>query len=103
MYILMLLLQLMLAQPSHGFWRMLCGNFKGLHRIDPIVNPGIASPHAHAIHGGSNFGLLTTHTNLLASSCTSCRVKEDNSAYWYVTIITTIRPGSLLNYHERVI
>jgi hypothetical protein len=32
----------------------------------------------------TDFGVETTTENLLESECTSCRVKEDKSAYWCV-------------------
>lgn len=51
-------------------------------RLDPIVNPGSTSPHEHAVFGGSNFGPDATGESLAKSSCTSAKVKGDNSAYW---------------------
>jgi hypothetical protein len=51
-------------------------------RMDPIVNPGVASSHVHAIQGGSNFALTMTDTQALESNCTSSRVKNDKSNYW---------------------
>jgi hypothetical protein len=79
---LIFFLYLLFVSRSEGFWRMPCGNFDGIYRIDPIVNPGSPSDHAHSIHGGSNFGFQTTYEDLMASPCTSCAVKEDKSAYW---------------------
>jgi hypothetical protein len=38
---------------AHAFWRMECPGRVGLARIDPIVDPGQISKHAHAIHGSS--------------------------------------------------
>jgi len=80
--IFLLLLQAVFFQFSYAFWRMLCANFEGIHRIDPIANPGEPSNHAHSYHGGSNFGFSTTYRDLISSECTSCSVKEDKSAYW---------------------
>ncbi|KAE9988974.1 hypothetical protein EG327_003152 [Venturia inaequalis] len=63
-------------------FRMRCANFAGAHRIDPIDAPGTASKHAHLIHGAVNFGLSTTYEDLRASTCSTCQVPEDKSAYW---------------------
>lgn len=71
-----------LSGAADAFWRMECRSRSGLARIDPLTDPGVVSQHGHAIHGGSNFGMETTFEDLLASECTSCLVKEDNSAYW---------------------
>ncbi|KAL3421235.1 WSC domain-containing protein [Phlyctema vagabunda] len=51
-------------------------------RMDPIVNPGTASNHVHAIQGGSNFALSMSDTTLLESKCTSSLPKNDLSNYW---------------------
>jgi hypothetical protein len=80
--VIFLLVQVMFCQFGLSFWRMLCNNFEGIHRIDPIASPGTPSSHAHSYHGGSNFGFNTTYGDLMASECTSCSVKEDKSAYW---------------------
>lgn len=67
---------------SNAFWRMDCHSRTGLARIDPLVDPGVASDHSHAIHGGNNFGFTTTYDDLMNSECTSCLVTQDKSAYW---------------------
>lgn len=54
--------------------------FNGL--VDPIVNPGVESPHEHTVFGGSNFDKNANGKTLLESSCTSAKVKGDKSAYW---------------------
>jgi hypothetical protein len=51
-------------------------------RVDPIVSPGTAAGHVHAIQGGNAFGLTMTDTQALGSTCTSSRVKADKSNYW---------------------
>lgn len=67
---------------ADAFWRMECRGRTGLARLDPLVEPGEVANHAHAIHGGSNFGLNTDYDSLVESDCTSCMVKQDKSAYW---------------------
>ncbi|PKS10707.1 hypothetical protein jhhlp_002464 [Lomentospora prolificans] len=66
-----------------AFWRMECPHRLGLARIDPLVNPGVASQHAHAIYGSNGFGINSGFDQLAAGDCTSCRVKQDKSAYWH--------------------
>lgn len=51
-------------------------------RMDPIINPGTASSHVHAIQGGSNFNLTMDNDALLDSHCTSSLVQADKSNYW---------------------
>ncbi len=51
-------------------------------RMDPIINPGVASSHVHAIQGGSNFNLTMENDVLLDSHCTSSLVRADKSNYW---------------------
>jgi hypothetical protein len=82
-----LFLAVFFTSPSTASWRMRCADFPGAHRIDPIDTPGIAAKHAHLIHGGLNFGMSTTYEDLRASTCSSCQVAEDKSAYWYVLIL----------------
>ncbi|KAK4157616.1 hypothetical protein C8A00DRAFT_40042 [Chaetomidium leptoderma] len=65
-----------------AFWRMECRGRVGLARLDPLINPGAMSPHAHAIHGSSGFNEKATYEDLANGECTSCGVAEDKSAYW---------------------
>ncbi|TAQ87864.1 hypothetical protein B7494_g3826 [Chlorociboria aeruginascens] len=51
-------------------------------RMDPVVSPGVASQHQHAIMGGSNFALTMSDTTLLSSNCTTSIVDADKSNYW---------------------
>ncbi|KAL1304225.1 hypothetical protein AAFC00_000645 [Neodothiora populina] len=73
---------LLSASGVDAFWRMPCRSRTGLGRLDPIMDPGEVSDHTHAIHGGSNFGMSSTSSDLMASNCTSCEVTQDKSAYW---------------------
>ncbi|KAI0122925.1 hypothetical protein BJ170DRAFT_118091 [Xylariales sp. AK1849] len=65
-----------------AFWRMECRGRVGLARIDPLMDEGEASSHAHTIHGSSGFGESATFDDLTAGNCTSCAVDQDLSAYW---------------------
>jgi hypothetical protein len=42
-----------MASVTEAFWRMECRGSTGLARIDPLVDPGQISGHAHTIHGSS--------------------------------------------------
>ncbi|KAF2157539.1 hypothetical protein K461DRAFT_299390 [Myriangium duriaei CBS 260.36] len=91
-----------------AFWRMPCRSRTGLARLDPIMAPGQLSDHAHAIHGGGGFSMDVKATELKDSSCTSCEVTQDKSAYWtpslhfmYPNGTTVIVPqiGGMLAYY----
>lgn len=51
-------------------------------RVDPIVSPGETASHFHGIMGGSNFGTTVEGGQLLDSSCTTAKIKNDKSNYW---------------------
>ncbi|GKT41107.1 uncharacterized protein ColSpa_01288 [Colletotrichum spaethianum] len=71
------------AAGADAFWRMECPSRVGLARVDPLMNFGEASPHVHAIHGSSGISPTSNFDDLVAADCTSCRVKQDKSAYWH--------------------
>lgn len=51
---------------SDAFWRLPCRGRTGVARLDPIVNPGEISGHAHAIHGaGSEYFGIAADLQLL--------------------------------------
>lgn len=72
----------LLSGSAEAFWRMPCHSRTAFLRLDPIVDPGVASTHGHVIHGGSNFGESTSYEDLRASNCSSCQFPDDKSAYW---------------------
>lgn len=56
-------------------------------RTDPIVNPGVESPHYHGIMGGNAFGKSVQGEQLLQqSNCTSAKIARDFSNYWTPTL-----------------
>ncbi|KAJ0160555.1 hypothetical protein CTA2_7755 [Colletotrichum tanaceti] len=71
------------AAGADAFWRMECPGRVGLARVDPLMSFGGVAPHAHAFHGSSAISPISTFGDLVASDCTSCRVKQDKSAYWH--------------------
>ncbi|KAI1110773.1 hypothetical protein F5Y14DRAFT_427884 [Nemania sp. NC0429] len=50
--------------------------------VDPIVTPGTESTHYHGIMGGSNFGATVEGDQLMQSTCTTAKIKNDKSNYW---------------------
>ncbi|KAI0314800.1 hypothetical protein OF83DRAFT_1293676 [Amylostereum chailletii] len=72
----------LLAPSVNAFFRLPCAKSILDARVDPIVSPGVASGHAHTIMGGSNIGLDSSFQDMVASNCTTCKVKDDKSAYW---------------------
>ncbi|KAF7163277.1 hypothetical protein CNMCM5623_008298 [Aspergillus felis] len=73
---------LALSGLTDAFWRLPCRGRSGLARIDPLMDPGKPSSHVHAVHGSGGFSMSATGADLKASSCTSCAVTQDKSAYW---------------------
>ncbi|KAL8667681.1 MAG: hypothetical protein Q9202_000536 [Teloschistes flavicans] len=71
----------LLAGSSQAFWRLPCSVAQE-SRIDPIINPGAVSGHAHKIAGAINVNQGSTYDTLRQASCTSCAVQDDKSAYW---------------------
>lgn len=59
-----------LAGTASAFWRMECPGRLGVARIDPIVNPGDVSAHAHSLHGSS--GTLQPRPYLTYGLCSFC-------------------------------
>lgn len=39
---------------AEAFWRLPCRGQAGVARMDPLVQPGGPSDHAHVIHGASS-------------------------------------------------
>jgi len=64
-------------------------------RMDPIVNPGVASSHVHTIQGGDAFALTMGDTTASQSTCTSSLIKADKSNYWTPKMYFQSDNGSL--------
>ncbi|KAI2631472.1 hypothetical protein GGS26DRAFT_557795 [Hypomontagnella submonticulosa] len=58
------------------------GQFSTEGRMDPIVSPGSISTHSHGVMGGSNFGVKIEGDQLLDSTCTNAKIRNDKSNYW---------------------
>jgi hypothetical protein len=70
------------ALPVQAFWRMPCRGRVEYGRVDPLVDFGKVSAHAHTVHGSGGFSMSATYEDLIGADCTSCGVEEDKSAYW---------------------
>ncbi|KAF3012155.1 hypothetical protein E8E14_004178 [Neopestalotiopsis sp. 37M] len=72
------------AQPERTFavLRFDGDGFMTEGRVDPIVSPGTAASHFHGIMGGSSFGTTVEGDQLLDSTCTTAKIKNDKSNYW---------------------
>ncbi|KAK4966056.1 hypothetical protein LTR66_012068, partial [Elasticomyces elasticus] len=66
---------------ADAFWRMSCGVVQA-GRIDPLISPGRIAGHAHKISGASDISTSSTYAQLVNSSCTTCEIGDDKSAYW---------------------
>jgi hypothetical protein len=54
--------------------------------MDPIISPGKASGHVHAVQGGNAFALAMTTNQTLTSTYTSSLVKNNKSNYWTLSL-----------------
>jgi hypothetical protein len=66
-------------------------------RMDPIIDPGVASAHVHSVQGGSNFSLMMTDDQALDSACTSSLIKNDKSNYWTPKLYFQFENGSFID------
>ena len=66
-------------------------------RVDPLVNPGIISPHVHVIAGGNGFDFTLDYDTARASSCSTCNIKEDLSNYWTPKMYYKAQNGSFIS------
>ncbi|KPI43277.1 uncharacterized protein AB675_6926 [Cyphellophora attinorum] len=87
-------LALLLAAPTHAFWRLPCPAPLTIERLDPIVSPGKVSAHAHTILGGNGLASNMTYNTTQASTCSSCTVIGDNSNYWVPALYFQHKNGS---------
>lgn len=80
--VLIAALGLPLIQLAHG--QIFTANCQPLtiQRGDPIVAPGVISPHVHAVIGGTGFRQTMTMTTATNAKGTTCDRKLDKSNYW---------------------
>ncbi|KAI0301541.1 hypothetical protein B0F90DRAFT_1628431 [Multifurca ochricompacta] len=90
----LLVAALLIVPSANAFWRLPCAKPVLDARVDPIVSPGRASSHAHTVMGSSAIGLSTTFGDLRNSQCTTCKVRDDKSAYWIPELYYQYSNGS---------
>ncbi|KXJ95039.1 WSC domain-containing protein [Microdochium bolleyi] len=83
----------LVAQAS-AFWRLPCGSPLIVERSDPIVNPGVPSGHSHTIMGANSFNFTMEGDFTSRATCTTCKVKEDMSNYWFPNLYFQGKDGS---------
>ncbi|KAF1782274.1 protein of unknown function DUF1996 [Phytophthora cactorum] len=67
--------------------------------------PGKASGHLHAISGGNGFSMSADGAAMKASTCTSCPIGADLSAYWVPQLYVKFKNGTgygLVESHQIV-
>lgn len=64
-------LALLAAPGADAFWRMECRGVSAIARIDPLVNPGAKSSHAHTIAGGSGKSPTVSNSYLRGEAVSS--------------------------------
>lgn len=82
---------------AHGLLRFPCSQLV-TQRFDPLVTPGIVSPHLHQIVGGNAFNITMDPSIDISktATCTSCRFKEDKSNYWTAVLYFKHTNGSFI-------
>ncbi|TEB33994.1 hypothetical protein FA13DRAFT_1763472 [Coprinellus micaceus] len=69
---------------AHALIRFACSQLV-VERLDPLVTPGIVSPHLHQVIGGvTRFNITMDPKNDISkiATCTTCQFKENKSNYW---------------------
>jgi hypothetical protein len=69
-------------------------------RVDPILQPGTASPHMHSFDGGNSVSALTDFAATQSSTCTTARIKTDKSLYWRPTLYFNGNDGNGTGFHR---
>ena len=64
-----------------------------IQRGDPIIFPGVISPHVHAVVGGTAFALSESNEVAKAAKATTCDKILDNSNYWQPQLYHQRRDG----------
>ncbi|TMW57958.1 hypothetical protein Poli38472_013432 [Pythium oligandrum] len=77
---------------TQGMFRFDCFNNLVVDRVDPIINPGTEGGHVHIISGGNAFS--KDAKDLTKSTCTSCPIGADLSAYWTPALYVKYKNGT---------
>lgn len=63
-------------------------------RSDPVVFPGVVSPHTHVVIGGNAFNRTMSNTLATMATETTCSVAIDKSNYWQPLLYHMLPNGS---------
>lgn len=71
------------AAAQGGVITVNCAALQGsIQRADPLIYPGVQSPHVHVAAGGTAFGQSQTNAQAVAARATTCDKALDKSSYW---------------------
>ncbi|GAB9472376.1 Murein transglycosylase [Globisporangium polare] len=94
-----------IAGSADAMFRFDCFNNLVVDRVDPIASLGSASGHLHAVSGGNGFSMNADGDAMRNSTCTSCPISADLSAYWVPQLYVKFKNGSgfgLIESHQIV-
>ncbi|KAF2008488.1 WSC-domain-containing protein [Aaosphaeria arxii CBS 175.79] len=86
-----------LLNPTSATFVVQCYSRLFDQRADPIISPGVAADHVHAISGANGFNFTTDYAKLRASSCSTCNIKQDMSVYWTPKLYFKAQNGSFID------
>jgi hypothetical protein len=67
-----------LLVPTHAYWILSHDHALNYQRLDPIVNPGVVSPHMHTVIGSDAFAPTVDYEQMRTrSTCTTAPVQDD--------------------------
>ncbi|KAI8810053.1 hypothetical protein BJ742DRAFT_205893 [Cladochytrium replicatum] len=80
-----------------AFFRAGCAKSSVLERVDPIVmTNGAIADHTHFVFGAGNFDSTANFQKLRASTCSTCQIRADLSAYWVPSLYYRTQDGMFL-------
>ncbi|TEB24676.1 hypothetical protein FA13DRAFT_1292984 [Coprinellus micaceus] len=102
MHLQLLLILVTAAYKANALLRFACSQLV-VERFDPLVTPGMVSPHLHQIVGGDAFDIGMHADNDLPtmSTCTTCTYSEDFSNYWTAVLYFKHQNGTFQRVPQR--
>ncbi|TAQ87466.1 hypothetical protein B7494_g4227 [Chlorociboria aeruginascens] len=81
---------------QHAYGQIFTVNCQPLtiQRSDPVLFPGVISPHVHAVIGGTAFQQTMSTTTAVNALDTTCDKKIDHSNYWQPQLYHRMTNGS---------
>lgn len=67
---------LALLAPVNAMW-ILSSHVLNYQRLDPLVNPGVVSPHTHSVVGSNAFAPVMDYETTQTATCTTAPVQAD--------------------------